>query len=334
MRTRLTSAVALAALALLAAGCSGDGPDDIPPDAVAVVDGDVISRTDLDEMLKRAKSQYKSAKQQFPKAGTTEYQSLQSQAVALLVQRVQFAQEADRRGLEVTEAEIDARAKEIEQEYFGGDHAALLKQLKAQGYTEEAFRSDVRAEVLQTELSTDLTKDAAVTDADIEAHYAANEAQYTVPASRTVRHILAKTKELADEIVRKLEQGGDFAALAKEYSEDPGSKDSGGELTIKIGETVPPFEKASFALDKGGRSAPVKTDYGWHVIEAVSAVTPKKVTPLAEAKEAIRSQLLEERKQTAVTDWTSGLAKEYDGKIEYATGYAPPETGSGDETDG
>lgn len=334
MIARTAAAALLVTLALVVAGCSGDGADDIPADAIAVVDGTAITITDLAEMLKRARSQFKANQQAFPKAGTTEYQSLQSQAVALLVQRVQFGQEADDRGLEVTEAEIDARVKEIAAQYFGGDNAVLMKQVADQGYTEVAFRADVRAEVLQSVLYADLTKDVAVTAEEIQAHYEQNKAQFTSAESRAVRHILVKTEALANEIVSRLKQGEDFAVLAKEHSEDPGSKDAGGELTIKRGETVPPFDKAAFALKTGGRSAPIQTDFGWHVIEAVGDVTPAATTQFKDVEDSIRTQLLEERKQTAITDWTDGLAKAYDGKIEYSTGYAPPDTGSGESTDG
>jgi peptidyl-prolyl cis-trans isomerase C len=82
------------------------------------------------------------------------------------------------------------------------------------------------------------------------------------------RHILVETEELAKEIKEKLKNGGDFAALAKEYSKDPGSKDTGGDLGyFTRGQMVPQFEEAVFALNKGDVSDPVKTQFGYHVIK-------------------------------------------------------------------
>ena len=82
------------------------------------------------------------------------------------------------------------------------------------------------------------------------------------------RHILVDTKEKAEEIIGKIKAGGDFAALAKENSKDPGSKEDGGMLGFfGRNQMVPEFEKAAFELKKGEISAPVQSQFGWHVIK-------------------------------------------------------------------
>lgn len=336
-RIALLIAVSLTALtALVAAGCGG--ADDVPADAVAVVDGTVITQAQLDELLNRAKTSYASQQRDFPKTGTPEFQSLQTQAVAYLVQRQEYEMEADRFGVEVDEKQIDARVEEILQDPqygFGGDRAKLDAQLKQQGYTEAAFRDDVRAQLLSEGIVENLTKDAEVTDADVKAYYAANKAQFAVAESRDVRHILVKTKAEADDVVQQLEGGAAFAALAKKVSQDPGSAASGGKLSIKRGETVAPFDKAAFALAVNEVSAPIKTEFGWHVIEPLSPVTPASTTLLKDVEEQIRAQLLEEKRNTAIQEWTTQLEKDYKDKITYGTGFAPPATGSDEtETDG
>lgn len=79
-----------------------------------------------------------------------------------------------------------------------------------------------------------------------------------------------KAKDKANEVIKKLNEGGDFAALAKEYSNDPGVAQNGGDLGyFSRGMMVPEFESAAFALEKGQISQPVRTDYGWHVIQLV-----------------------------------------------------------------
>ncbi|MGL6279741.1 MAG: peptidylprolyl isomerase [Gaiella sp.] len=332
-RIALLLAVSLSALtALVAAGCGGD--DDIPSDAVAVVDGTVITTAQLDELIARAKTSYASTQREFPKTGTPEFQSLQTQAVAYLVQRTQYEQEAERLGIEATDAQIEKKIQEIlndPQFGFGGDRAKLDAQLKEQGYTQEAFKTDVRAQVLSEGIVAQLTKDAKVTPADVKAYYAANKAQFTVAESRDVRHILVKTKAQADDVVQQLAGGADFAALAKKLSLDPGSKDAGGKLSIRRGETVPPFDKAAFALAVNQVSAPVKTEFGWHVIEPIGPVKPGSTTLLKDAEAQIRAQLQQEKSTTAIQEWTAQLEKDYKDKITYGAGFAPPATAT-DET--
>ena len=121
-----------------------------------------------------------------------------------------------------------------------------------------------------------------------------------------------------------MEGGGDFAALAKKFSEDTGSKATGGKLTISKGQTVPEFDKKAFALKKNEISEPVKTQFGFHIIQALSDVKPAKVTPLQEVKESISQELKQTKKNEAMTAWIEDLKDEYDDKISYAAGFNPP----------
>ena len=115
-RSLALAAAALAAVTLVAAGC-GDS-DEVPADAVAVVDGTSITRSSLDGLLARAKKSYAAQKRDFPKAGTSDYQSLQTQAVAYLVQREEYAREADKLGIDVTDQQIAKKVEEVKKQYF------------------------------------------------------------------------------------------------------------------------------------------------------------------------------------------------------------------------
>jgi foldase protein PrsA len=173
-----------------------------------------------------------------------------------------------------------------------------------------------------------VTRSVKVADKDVEEYYEKNKAQYSQPESREVRHILVKTKAKADQLHAQLVAGADFAALAKANSEDTGSKENGGKLTISKGQTVAPFDKVAFALKLNELSAPVKTDFGFHLIEALGAVKPAKVTPLKEVKDSIRQQLLQTKKNEAMTEWVDDLKQEYEDKTTYATGFGPLPTSS------
>jgi parvulin-like peptidyl-prolyl isomerase len=166
-----------------------------------------------------------------------------------------------------------------------------------------------------------------VAPTEISAYYGAHKSStYTQAASRSVRHILVNSKSLADKLETQLKGGSDFGALAKKYSKDPSSAKVGGKLTITKGETVPEFDKVAFSLKTGATSPPVHTQYGWHIIQALSAVKPQKVTPLASVKQSIEQTLLQQKKSAAMNAWLNQVKKDYSKKVTYATGYAPAST--------
>ena len=322
-------AILLCALVSFAlAGCGG-GDDKVPTDAVAVVDGQEIAKTDYDALIAQAKKSYKNQKRDFPKAGSQEFRTLKNQAVQFLVQREQFEQEAENLDVNVTDKQVDARFKQILKQYFGGDMKKFNSQLKAQGLKEEQVRKDLRSQIISEKIFAQVTNDVKVTDKQIEDYYNKNKAQYSRPESRDVRHILVKSKAKANQLEAQLKAGASFAALAKKFSEDTGSKADGGKLTISKGQTVAPFDKVAFELKKNAISQPVKTEFGYHIIQALSDTKPATVTPLKEVKESIRQQLAQTKKNEAMTKWVDELKKNYKDKISYAVGFSPPPGATG-----
>ena len=311
------------ALALAVAGCGG-GSKKVPADAVAVVDGQEVARSDYDALLTQAKKSYKNQKRDFPKAGSQEFQTLKNQAVQFLVQREQFEQEAKALDVKITDKQVDARLEQIQKQYFGGDKKKFNAQLKAQGLTEAQVRNDIRAQIISEKIFAEVTGDVKVTDKQVEDYYNKNKSQYSQPESREVRHILVKTRAQADDIYNQLKAGADFAALAKKYSQDTGSKANGGKLTISKGQTVAPFDQTAFLLKKNEISKPVKTEFGFHVIQPIGDVKPAKVTPLKDVKDSIKQQLAQTKKNEAMTKWVDELKKDYEDKISYAVGFTPP----------
>lgn len=332
--------ILLLALALLGLGLVGCGSsnEDVPDSAVALVDGEEISKAEFDALMNRARLSYKNNKQEFPKAGTPEFQSIQTQYVAYLVELEEFRQAAEELGVSVTDEDVDKAEQELIKSRFDGKRTAYEKALEAQGFTAEQYREKALAvSALSKKIFDEVTKGVKVTDQEILAYYTQNQSQYGTPESRDVRHILiaeksgdgkvdfAASKAKADDIYAQLENGADFAALAKSSSADPGSKESGGKLTISRGQTVPEFDKISFELDTGELSKPVKTQYGYHVIEAVSDVRKASTTPIDKVRATIRATLLQEKRNEEMQAWVEDLKSDYEGKVSYAAGYEPPE---------
>ena len=328
---RIAVTLLVASVLLVAAGCGGSD-ESVPSDAVAVVDGTEISKAELDALIGRAKKSYVAQKREFPTAGTPEYQSLQTQAVAFLVQRTENEKEVASRGLEVTDKEIDGRVAEVRKTYFDDNQKKLDTQLARQGYTPATFRADIRAQLVSEELFENVTKDVKVTEAELRKYYTDNRSQYAVPKSREVRHILVKTKALADDVYDQLKGGADFAVLAKKLSLDPGSKNNGGKLTVSKGQTVAPFDQSAFLLETDQISKPIKTEFGYHVIQPVGDVKPGKTTAFAAVKGQIKSQLEEKKKNEAIQKWSAETKKSYESKVSYATGFEPPAVATDEAT--
>lgn len=151
-----------------------------------------------------------------------------------------------------------------------------------------------------------LADQVKLTDQELQEFYNANKAEFSRQEQVRARHILVmvndqRTDEQArqriEEVRTKLAGGGDFTALAKEYSDDTASKESGGDLGLfGRGQMVPEFEQAAFTAEPGKLVGPVKTNFGYHLIEVTDKVTGG-TQPFAEVKESIRARVAAERVQ-------------------------------------
>jgi parvulin-like peptidyl-prolyl isomerase len=324
---KLLPLLLLALAATLVAACgSSDSSKTVPPGAVALVGDKAIDKADLERLLAQTKTNYEAQKQEFPEVGTPQYETLKSTLLKGLVQQAQWEQAGAAMGVRVSDKEIDTRLDALKQQYFKGDEDKFKAELDKQGLTVEQLREQLRARVLSDKIYSAVIKKVKVTDAQIKAYYDNHKAQYLQPESREVRHILVKKKSLADELYAKLKNGADFAQLARKYTQDEASKADGGNFTAYKGKTVAPFDKFVFAAKKGDLSKPIKTEFGWHLIEVLSEVKPAAPQPLAEAKDTISSTLLQQQQNQALKAWVKDAQSQYE--VTYAPGYAPASTGT------
>jgi peptidyl-prolyl cis-trans isomerase D len=158
-----------------------------------------------------------------------------------------------------------------------------------------------------------------VSDDMLKQQYQANIQQYQVPNRVHVEHILFMTvgktdaeveeiKKKAEDVLKQVKKGGKFEDLAKKYSEDPGSKDKGGDLSwITQGQTVPEFEKTAFSLSPGQVSDLVKTQYGFHIIKVLEKETAH-TKPFEEVKDSLRAPLLLSQADKLASDTADKLS--------------------------
>ena len=249
-----------------------------------------IKQSDLDEVMTGMKSAAAARGQTIP---PDQMNLIQVQMLNRLIQiqlLLQKATDADK---------ADGKKKADEQlahllEQAGSQDALDLK-LKSVGMTEDELRSKVAQEATATAA---LTRELGVTVTDAEASqfYNSHPEEFEQPEMVHVRHILLMTMDPAthqpladdqvkakrkqiDDILKRIRAGEDFAKLATEYSEDPGSKDKGGELPeFGKGEMVPEFEAAAFSLTNNQVSDVITTAYGYHIIKLLDKTPAKKMT--------------------------------------------------------
>jgi hypothetical protein len=203
--------ILLCLLVLMLAACGGGkSASKLASDDVAVIGATHVKVPLFTDLMAQAKQSFKTNKQAFPKAGTTGYQQIKSEAVVLMVQGAERQEKANDLGITVTDKQVDARLKALKKQYFGGSEKKYQAQLKAQGLSEPLVRYDVRTQLIQEALFKKVTKNVTVSARDVTKYYAENlTSKYTTPASRDLRHILVKSKTVAASIFKQLQAGND-----------------------------------------------------------------------------------------------------------------------------
>jgi len=196
----------------------------------------------------------------------------------------------------------------LDNERFIADRVASAEEIqKEYDANNDRYRTPERMIIEYAELSVDdLAEDVSVAEEDIRQAYERNRERFTDDAARRASHILIEVEEngggeadqqaleKARSLLQQIRDGADFAALAQEHSDDPGSASKGGELgRVEPGVMVEPFEAALFALEEeGAMTEPVRTRYGYHIIK-LTEYQPSGTKPLEE----VREQLVEEERK-------------------------------------
>jgi parvulin-like peptidyl-prolyl isomerase len=324
-------ALVIVTLAGSVAGCGSN----LPKDAVAKVGDTYVSQADFDLRVSGVASQYGITKESDPEY----YKELEGQVIDIMVENALAGIKATELGFTVTDEEVQAEVDNMLTTWYSGDQAALEQELAAANITMDQLKAEYREYLLTKKVYDEVTKDVPAASAEeISAYYEANKESYYTAESRTVRHILvmpgktatddsttsttaggttttttltdadwAAALAKANEVRAKLVAGGDWTALAAEYSGDPYSKDKGGELgAIGKGEMVEEFENAVFSQAVDEISQPIKTIYGYHVIQ-VTAITEAVQKTLDDVKDTIATDLADQAKYLVWQSWIADM---------------------------
>jgi foldase protein PrsA len=326
----------VASLALVACGGGGSSAADVPPGAIAVVGDKQVTKAQFDAFMEQQKKAAEAKSQTFPAVGTPEYESVKANVVRGLVEEREWELEGEAMGIKISDAEIEQQLAQLKQQYHLDDEQKYQAELAKLGVTDQQVRDQIRTTILSNKIYAAVTKNVSVTETDISNYYKQNSSKYQQPQSREVRHILVKSKAQAQDLYNRIKAGADFATLARKYTQDSASKAAGGKFTAYQGRTVAPFDEFVFKAKTGDLSQPIKTQFGWHIIEVLSAIKPPSETPLSQVHDSIKTTLTQQKQTTAMKNWVASLKAKYADQIAYAPGYAPAaattDTGVGTST--
>lgn len=311
---RIAAAVLAVAVIASLAGCSSK--------YVAKVNGVGITKTEFDALALAAQKQDSTVAS--ATAGSTELLAFQRQVLDSMIENEFVRQDAKKLGLTVADKDVTAQLEQIKAGF--SDDATFNEALKSAGMTLEQLQGSIKDQLTYQAVYDKVAPAPKITDAEIQKYYDANKAQYKTAAQSQLSHILisspatataaeaAKAKTTAESVLKLLQNGGDFATLAKKYSEDPGSKASGGDLGWSSTDSyVAEFKAAADKLKKGEMSGLVKTSYGYHIILKVDEKAETQQT-LAEVKDTISQALIQESRGKTFNEYLDKLKS--DAKIE------------------
>jgi foldase protein PrsA len=356
MKNALRIALALGAFfvaALVVAACGSSG-NSVPGNAVAVVDGTPITKTDYQRWAaitaKSASSSGGAAvvpdppaytscvaalrKAQKPVKGqpapttatlTAQCKRLDTQIVqqtmSTLIQSQWIEGEAKKQGVSVSDADVQKQLATTKKQSFP-TATAYAKFLKQSGMTQADVLFRLRIQALAQKLTAKIQNSAApVSDAQIAAFYSQHKSDFAVPQRRDLDIILTKTQTQANAAKAAVQGGTSWAAAAKKYSTDAASKATGGVLRgVAKGQQDRALDQAAFGARKGVIVGPVKGQFGWYVVRVLS-ISPPTQTPLAQAKAQIKPTLQQQGAQQKMSAFVADFQKRWTKSTNCRAGY-------------
>jgi peptidyl-prolyl cis-trans isomerase C len=286
---------------------------------IAKGNGVEVKQSALDEVVLGVKSAYAARNETLP---PQQLLGIESQMLSRLIQIQLLLQKATPADKAVGAAKAEDQLSNLLAS--AGSPEALDRRLKAVGMTPVELRTKITQEATAT---ATLTRELNITVTDSEAtnFYASHPSDFEQPELVHVAHILISThdpitnaelsddqkaakKKQIEDILNRARAGENFAALARQYSEDPGSKDKGGEYTFPRGQMVPEFEVAAFSLNTNQISDVVTTQFGYHIIKLIDK-TPAEKVPYAKVADKIKDYLLQQKTQKLAPPYLAGLTK-------------------------
>lgn len=313
----------------------GIGNPSIPSGDVIVVEnapGDVgeVSEARFEHALALMSAQ--GGEKKVPKPGEPKYDELKEKAVNALLESIWIQGLADEWGIEASDREVAAKLKKVKKESFKTE-AEFNKFLKESRYTSADVNERVRLQILSEGLTEQLKERAPTpSQGEIEDYYAAAKGtHFTQKASRDVRTIVNKDRKKVEEAraaLSKDDSAKNWTEVAKKYSEDPTTKESGGlQKSLQEGAIEEPLNAAIFKTPEGQIEGPIKSKRGYTIFEVENS-TPESVQELKTVESQIKAALAQRLEQEYIASFTQNFTTEWKQRTFCASGYVTERCGN------
>ncbi len=294
-------------------------------DKVAVVNGVVISRKDLNRSVDQTRRRFVQMGQ---KLEGKNLKNVENKVLDTLIDRELLYQESEKEGIKISKDKINKEVEDLRKKF--SDKKAFSEALKTVNLTESELEDQIKRQLAIKELiDKKIASKIKITDKEAKEFYDKHPEYFKQPEQVRASHILVKVASDADKkkvaaakkkieaAQARLKKGDDFAKVAKEVSEGPSAKKGGDLGFFKRGQMVKPFEEAAFAMKPGQTSGIVRTRFGFHIIK-VTDKKPESMTDFKKVEEKIKTYLKQKKVQEDVQTLIASLRKK--AKIEKMMG--------------
>jgi parvulin-like peptidyl-prolyl isomerase len=281
---------------------------------------------------KAAKGQPEPTEAQLKSQCRQEYNGLRDQVLEFLIRGNWIEQETSKQNLKVSDKDVQKQIDAAVKQAFQ-NQADFQKFLVRSGLTQADVFYQQRNQLLQQKLTEKVTKDEGkVTDAQIQAYYDKNKSKFATPERRDLRIVLTKSKAKADQARSALDSGQSWKTVTNKYSIDQASKAQGGKLSgVAKGQQEKALDDAIFKADKGKLVGPVKTQFGYYILE-VDKVTEAKQQSLEDSKASIKQILTSDNQRKALDKFGKDYRKRWKAETSCRKGFTTADCKNGPKT--
>jgi parvulin-like peptidyl-prolyl isomerase len=304
MKNKATTIIFLVTLALCLPGCQGKNGAETEGRPVIVVDGQVLTLSEFNEYFEPLKMNYGREEP----GNDSSLREARARFLLELIEEMIILRRAEELGLRVSPAELQQALENLGRGY---DDQGLQDMFMRQAISSETWQERVKRQLLVAKvLNQDLEQHISVTPEEMRQYYDEHQDEWAQAEQVRVWHILLPSREKANDVLKKIQDGDSFAAIAREHSTAPEASAGGDMGYVARGQLPEELDGPIFSLKPGRVSQAIKTSYGFHIFKVVE-IRPAGKLGLDDRVKEIRKRVKKEKVEAAYGPWLAKLRSRY-----------------------